>query len=211
MNKYTPLRFKLIYVFRINDEAHHGCLKIGEATIEGDKHCDFKPNSRDLNQAAKTRINQYTQTAGICYELLHTELAFRPPCAISDHDVHNVLRRSGVSQKLFDKSHRQNEWFVCSLETARAAIDAALNGKTCINVQATDTCPEPIAFRDEQRQAIDDAVKRFKAGHTKFLWNAKMRFGKTLCALQVVKEMRFKRTIIFTHRPDVLDGWHEDF
>lgn len=43
------------------------------------------------------------------------------------------------------------------------------------------------------------------------LWNAKMRFGKTLSALQVAKEMGFKKTLIFTHRPVVSDGWYEDF
>lgn len=211
MSNYTSFKLKLIYVFRINDEAHKGCLKIGEATIEGDKHSDFKPNSKDLNAAARARINQYTQTAGISYDLLHTEIAFKDFKGIGDHDVHKVLRRSGVKQKFFDSAHKKNEWFICNLETAKAAIAAALNGESAINTLITVDLPDPIAFRDEQRQAINDAVKRFRAGHSKFLWNAKMRFGKTLCALQVVKEMQFKRVIIFTHRPDVLDGWHEDF
>lgn len=211
MSNYTSFKLKLIYVFRINDEAHKGCLKIGEATIEGDKHSDFKPNSKDLNAAARARINQYTQTAGISYDLLHTEIAFKDFKGIGDHDVHKVLRRSGVKQKFFDTTHKKNEWFICNLETAKAAIAAALNGESAINTLLTEDLPDPISFRDEQRQAINDAVKRFRAGHSKFLWNAKMRFGKTLCALQVVKEMQFKRVIIFTHRPDVLDGWHEDF
>jgi len=211
MSNYSSFKLKLIYVFRINDPAHKGCLKIGEATIEGDKHSDFKPNSKDLNAAAKARINQYTQTAGITYDLLHTEVAFNPLHPIGDHDVHKVLRRSGIKQKYFDENHKKNEWFICNLETAKAAITAALNGESAINAIETVDVPDPIAFRTEQLQAIGDAVRRFKTGHNKFLWNAKMRFGKTLCALQVVKNMQFKRVIIFTHRPDVLDGWHEDF
>ena len=211
MNKYNSFKLKLIYVFRINDDAHKGCLKIGEATIEGDKHSDFKPNSKDLNSAARARIKQYTQTAGIQYELLHTQLAIKDFNAIGDHDVHKVLRRSGVKQKFFDPSHHRNEWFLCNLETARAAINAALEGKSAIDTTHTADAPDPVAFREEQDQAIKDAVKRFKTGHKKFLWNAKMRFGKTLCALQVIKKMEFKRVIIFTHRPDVLDGWHEDY
>ena len=209
--KYSSFRFKLIYVFRINDEAHNGCLKIGEATIEGDKHTDFAPNSKALNAAARERIKQYTHTAGIHYELLHTEIAVRGTRLISDHDVHKVLRRSGVKQKIFDKAHKRNEWFVCSLETARAAIAAALDNHSAINANVSDEAPDPIAFRDEQREAINAAVKHYRAGNTKYLWNAKMRFGKTLCALQVIKEMQFKRVIIFTHRPDVLDGWRTDF
>lgn len=43
------------------------------------------------------------------------------------------------------------------------------------------------------------------------LWNAKMRFGKTLSALQEVKDMDFSRTLILTHRPVVDSGWFEDF
>ena len=211
MSHYSSFKLKLIYVFRINDAAHEGCLKIGEATIEGDKHSDFKPNSKDLNTAARNRIRQYTQTAGIQYELLHTQLAFKDFHAIGDHDVHKVLRRSGVQQKYFEASCKRNEWFICNLETARTAIEAALDGKSAIDVTHTADAPDPIAFRDEQQQAIKDAVKRYRNGHKKFLWNAKMRFGKTLCALQVIKEMQFKRVIIFTHRPDVLDGWHKDY
>lgn len=111
MSKYSSFKLKLIYVFRINDQAHKGCLKIGEATIEGDKHSDFKPNSKDLNAAARARINQYTQTAGITYDLLHTEVAFNSLHPIGDHDVHNVLRRSGIKQKYFDTTHKKNEWF----------------------------------------------------------------------------------------------------
>ena len=61
-----------------------------------------------------------------------------------------------------------------------------------------------------QKSAIKKTISRFKDG-TSMLWNAKMRFGKTLCALEVVKQMKFSKTIIATHRPVVDDGWFEDF
>ncbi|MBP5687314.1 MAG: Eco57I restriction-modification methylase domain-containing protein [Muribaculaceae bacterium] len=209
--KYSSFKFKLIYVFRINDEEHKGCLKIGEATIESDKHGDLTPNSHSLNQAAKQRINQYTNTAGITYELLHTQLAMKGYKMIGDHDVHKVLTRSGIKHKFFNTSNKSNEWFKCNLETAKASIEAALDGKSALdNVLETVEIPDPIIFRPEQREAIDKAVKHFRT-HKKYLWNAKMRFGKTLCALQVIKECGFKRTLIFTHRPDVIDGWSTDF
>ena len=70
----SSLKLKLIYVFRINDAAHHGCLKIGEATCEDENVFGLSPNSKALNEAARKRINQYTQTAGIAYDLLYTEL-----------------------------------------------------------------------------------------------------------------------------------------
>ena len=77
-----------------------------------------------------------------------------------------------------------------------------------------------IELRDEQEQAVGDAIRYFKR-HKKsarFLWNAKMRFGKTICALELAKRMslldgddRVRRTIIVTHRPVVNDSWKEDF
>jgi len=70
--------YKLIYVFRINDKAHEGLLKVGDATLKTDESIDkLSPNCRLLNQAAKERINSYTNTAGVTYDLLHTELAVR--------------------------------------------------------------------------------------------------------------------------------------
>lgn len=68
----------------------------------------------------------------------------------------------------------------------------------------------PIIFRPEQEKAIESTIKTFKTGN-KMLWNAKMRFGKTLCALEVIKRMKFEKSIIITHRPVVDEGWYEDF
>ena len=77
---------------------------------------------------------------------------------------------------------------------------------------------DKIVLRAEQNEAIELAEKAFaeknfstKKTYLKFLWNAKMRFGKTLCALQLAKKMGFKRTLIVTHRPVVDQGWEEDF
>jgi hypothetical protein len=68
----------------------------------------------------------------------------------------------------------------------------------------------PVVFRPEQREAIEKTIKQFKKGN-EMLWFAKMRFGKTLSALQVVKENKFSRTLILTHRPVVDISWFEDF
>ena len=77
-----------------------------------------------------------------------------------------------------------------------------------------------IELRDEQEQAVGEAMKYFKRHkkHARFLWNAKMRFGKTICALELAKRMgalqgddKVSRTIIVTHRPVVNDSWKEDF
>lgn len=76
---FEGLKPKLIYVFRINDGAHKGCLKIGETTMDVDPDeidvTTILPDSKTLNKAARERISQYTATAGIAYELLYTESA----------------------------------------------------------------------------------------------------------------------------------------
>jgi len=213
--KFTSsLKLKLIYVFRINDDAHTGCLKIGEATSDNENIWVLEPNSKALNQAAKKRIDQYTQTAGIAYDLLYTEVAVYAERGImkafSDAEVHNVLIRSGIKRKTFDTKNKANEWFITDLETAKNAIAAVKAGRDSLNSSEISETKNPIIFRPEQKDAIEKTKKQFKKGN-EMLWFAKMRFGKTLSALQVVKENEFSRTLILTHRPVVDKGWFEDF
>ena len=220
MNSFeTTFEYKLIYVFRINDKAHEGLLKIGEATCHTDKNPDeLVPNCNVLNVAAKKRINQYTTTAGIVYELLHTELARHMVIkkgknrleAFSDHDVHKVLERTGIKRHYFDAQNKANEWFKVDLETAKKAINAVKEGRSSLLSSEVSEGKSPIIFRPEQADAIRKTIKQFKTGN-QMLWNAKMRFGKTLTALQVAKECEFKHVLILTHRPVVSDGWYDDF
>lgn len=213
--KFTSLlKLKLIYVFRINDAAHKGCLKVGEATCDSDNVFGLAPNSKALNDSAKKRINQYTQTAGIAYDLLYTELTIynskQGLCSFNDKEVHNVLERSGIKKKVFDTVNKANEWFVTDLETVKRAITAVKEGRESLTSAEISHDRSPIVFRPEQRDAIEKTKKQFRKGN-QMLWNAKMRFGKTLSALQAVKDMDFTRTLILTHRPVVDSGWFEDF
>ncbi len=214
MKNFSSLKSKLIYVFRINDENHKGCLKIGEATCEEGDVLELRPNSKQLNQAAKKRINQYTQTAGVAYELLYTELTIFMQngqlCSFNDKEVHSVLERSGIKKKVFDQVNKANEWFITDLETVKKAISAIKVGRSSLFAHEITHNQSPIVFRPEQRLAIERTKKQFRKGD-RMLWNAKMRFGKTLSALQVVKDMEFQRTLILTHRPVVNEGWFEDF
>ncbi len=214
MEYFSNLKAKLIYVFCIPDAAHSDCLKIGEATFE-DGNITLPPNSSALNKAAKARIDQYTKTAGITYELLHTEIAIfvrdGKIAAVNDKEVHEVLLRSGIKRKVFDKVNGANEWFCCDLETAKRAIAAVKEGRKALKGSEVTVGQSSIHFRPEQREAIDKTLKQFKKSN-QMLWNAKMRFGKTLSALQVVKERGdFRRVLILTHRPVVDAGWFEDF
>lgn len=209
----SALKPKLIYVFRINDAAHSGCLKIGEATLpDGSNVFELAPNSHILNKAAKDRIDQYTKTAGIEYELLYTEVTLYfsggTVKSFNDKAVHEVLLRSGIKRR--EAANWGSEWFETDLPTAINAIKAVKVGRKSLLATEISEGQNPIIFRPEQRDAIEKTKKQFKKGN-QMLWNAKMRFGKTLSALQVIKDLNFRRTLILTHRPVVDDGWYEDF
>lgn len=210
---------KLIYVYRINDAAHEGILKVGEASCKAApfEYFGAEPNSKILNDAARERIRHQTQTAGVNYELLYTEITAyeKGPNVVifQDHEVRKVLERSGIRHKYFDQEHKANEWFYTDLETVKKAITAVKEGRTSLTASEISMGKNPIIFRKEQREAIDFAKRKFNKKHSshKVLWNAKMRFGKTLSALQLVKECDIRRTLILTHRPVVDKGWFEDY
>ena len=204
----NPFEYKVIYIFSIDDRTHKGLLKIGETTLK----CVGVPNKADLERAARKRIKNYTNTAAIDYELLHTRLAVADDrSTFSDRDVHDVLKRSGYASHTFEK-HSAREWFKVDLQTALKAINAVVKGRENLTGIKIDHAVEKIIFRPEQLDAINMAVKHFKRRRAeRVLWNAKMRFGKTLCALEVVKRCAFDRTIIVTHQPVVNAGWFDDF
>lgn len=216
----ATFEYKLIYVFSINDDNHRNMLKVGEATIKGDKdYTKYFPNCSELNTAAHNRIKQYTNTAGITYKLEYTEIAvydeeqengtFKTKY-FTDHKVHKVLKRSGIENHYFDNKINANEWFLTNLETVKNAIKAVKNNQSSLtSSQISDEFSE-IIFRPEQEKAITETIKQFQVSN-RMLWNAKMRFGKTLSALEVIKRMQLEKSIIITHRPDVNDGWFKDF
>ena len=208
----SALRPRLIYVFAIADEAHADCLKIGETTLPDDiGSASTEPNSDALNRAARARIDQYTKTAGISYELLHTELA---KCErdgkiidFTDKDVHRVLEHSAIKRKALGKSR---EWYESDLQTVKKAIVAVKEGRHSLSSEEVSIGQTPIILRPEQHDAVKRTIKQL--GKSKrMLWNAKMRFGKTICALHVAKKLKALRTIIITHRPEVKDSWRDDF
>ncbi len=210
---------KLIYVFRINDEAHKGLLKIGDATIKSDLPNEkLTPSCSELNKAAKQRINSYTNTAGIDYELLYTELAIRTEKdknnnviiqSFRDKKVHELLENSGITKVKVNNTTGQ-EWYKIDLETAKNAIKAVKNNQISLTPGQISTNKNPIIFRPEQKDAITKTIKTLKTSD-RMLWNAKMRFGKTICALEVTKQLGFQKTLIISHRPVVDSGWHDDF
>lgn len=210
-------KYKLIYVFTMPYDTHKGLLKIGEATLTTDTKPEFlTPNCRELNQAAIARIKGYTATASVNFKLEHTELAVLRKdgytFTFKDKDVHKVLMNSGV-HKVQPNGATGEEWFETTLDVAANAIKAVKSGRLSLSASEKATSEKAAAkidFREEQEAAIEQTIKAFKK-ENEMLWYAKMRFGKTLTALEVVRRSQYRRVIIVTHRPVVSDGWSTDF
>ncbi|WP_249629714.1 Eco57I restriction-modification methylase domain-containing protein [Streptococcus uberis] len=214
---YTTAERKFIYIQTVNNEsglfnAYEGTQKIGEGTVSSDDiETDWSPNSNFLRKVAPKRINQYMKTSGLPYTLGWVELAYKKATKswFHDYDVHNVLKRSGIKQS----EHLEGtEWFKTDLETAKAAIKAVKEGKNYLNIAVEETLVDEqvITLRPEQEAAVEQTQKVFKK-KDRMLWNAKMRFGKTLSSLQLVKNEAFQKVLIMTHRPVVADSWFDDF
>ncbi len=213
--RYQAAERKFIYIQEADTSdgdlpRYEGKQKIGEGTIpEDDLEADWTANSGFLRQEAPKRIKQYMHTSGLAFNLGWVELAYvkANKTWFHDKDVHRVLLRSGV--KRADKLEG-TEWFECDLETAKKAIQAVKEGRSSIMAEIPTQKEPAIVLRPEQKAAVTQTKKVFKK-KDRMLWNAKMRFGKTLTALQLVKDEAFQKVLILTHRPVVKDSWAEDF
>ena len=214
----APCSYFLIYVYELPGSVDHaGLLKVGDTSFKSPKKpSELTVNCAELKDAAKKRIDQQTGTAGMKYVLHHAELAVRMTqdggvkmiTPFRDHDVHDVLEKSGYKHvKIADTKGR--EWYKADLETIKNAIAAVKEGRIALDSSELKK-PDPFKFREEQVKAIDDTLTRFKK-HNDMLWDAKMRFGKTPTALEVVRRGGFRKTIIITHRPVVGSSWEEDY
>ncbi len=118
-----------------------------------------------------------------------------------DHNVHRALVHHGVKKK--------QEWFETTLDIVKAAIVSVRNGATFDSDRTLD-----FGMRPEQESAVALTAGYFTAHvgdvSPKFLWNAKMRFGKTFTAYQLAREMGWTRVLILTYKPAVQLAWKED-
>lgn len=211
MSEYSfeeAYKTNIVYIYTLNELSHKDCVKVGKASTSKPN-----PSQDDIFKAAKERVEGQLKTAGLKYKSLYAEEAVRidadgVPHSFMDYEVHKVLERSGIKKMKLGSGAQ--EWFECSVETAKAAIKAVKENRQSLNASEIKDDFEPIIFRPEQQKAIEQTKTVF-AKENDMLWNAKMRFGKTVTSLQVVKDLGFHRTLIFTHRPVVVKGWHEDF
>lgn len=215
--RYKTAERKFIYVQTVDNKsglfpAYEGAQKVGEGTVSSDDvEADWTPNSDFLRAIAPKRIKQYMTTSGLPFELGWVELAYKKSTKswFHDHEVHEVLRRSGIGHP---KGLEGNEWFETDLETAKKAIKAVKDGRSFISDTQAEYKAEKIKIRlrPEQDAAVKQTQKTYKKKN-RMLWNAKMRFGKTLTSLKLIKQEGFQRVLIMTHRPVVNKSWFDDF
>jgi len=147
------------------------------------------------------------------YEILYTEPAFRKDgSTFRDSDVHRVLEKKGFYAARDKSTGKKTEFFRCTLNDVRAAINAVKEG-----TDNMENRTETFGMRPEQEQAVNITAKYFIAEKKaspnrspKFLWNCKMRFGKTFATYQLAKKMGMKKVLILTFKPAVEESWETD-
>jgi hypothetical protein len=179
-----------IYAYSIEDEHHVGLLKVGQTTKD-----------------VKTRIAQQLKTAKIKnYTVQIDESAERPDgSVITDHQVRQRLKAKGFA-------NAELEWMKCSVGDVLTAITELLNGQ-----ELSGTHHETFKMRPEQAAAVNKTHSYFHSmwkedmhAVPRFLWNAKMRFGKTFAAYQLAKKLGATKVLVVTFKPAVEDAWQHD-
>lgn len=210
-------KYRLIYCAVIDDDKHAGMIKIGDAEFIPTKPVHtYEANEDALQKAAEARIKAWSGTAAAGAKLIYCEALIRYNSVVQNYEtyrdssVHTVLQHSGFPKVDFDSENDSGkEWFTVDLETVKAAIKATKEHRDYLD---TSELPKKdiYSLREEQSRAVRETIARFEKKND-MLWHAKMRFGKTITALNLVKQKAFKRTIIITHRPVVEDSWGSDF
>jgi len=181
-----------IYAYKIpNVPNRAGLLKIGFTT-------------RD----AIERIKEQLQTSGLPYEIVLIEPAMRNDgSSFTDHDIHRFLRKKGFKNP-------DGEWFKCTVGDIKAAILTIKTG-----VLNEENRSLNFKMRPEQEGAVNKTVRYFnsfkqepenKDKTPRFLWNAKMRFGKTFASYQLAKDQEWRKILVLTFKPAVQSAWEED-
>ena len=183
----------MIYAYEIPGNEYRGLLKIGytEKSVEERVAQQFPTKRPD---------------GTIPYRIVFQDSAMRNDgSCFTDHDVHRMLRKKQITGV-------GGEWFRCTVEDLKAAIIAVKNRS---NNEENRT--QSFSMRPEQAQAVEKTIhyyqsakKDFPDRAPKFLWNAKMRFGKTFASYQLAKRMGFKRILVLTFKPAVEAAWEED-
>ena len=184
-----PEAFPRIYAYSIQSSSHQGLLKIGQTT-------------RDARQ----RIAEQVKTAAIAFRIeLDEPAAHDDGSVITDHAVRAALKKKGFANP-------QLEWIRCSVADLKTVLTELRTGQK-LSTNRSETFPP----RREQSEAVEKTHAYFTSiwgeddkAVPRFLWNAKMRFGKTFTSYQLAKKLGAKRVLVVTFKPAVEDAWQTD-
>ena len=178
-------------VYAYSDTRFPGALKVGYTT-------------RTMDERMKEHYPTLTPTISYRVEFVESAM-YEDGSSFNDHDLHRYMKRHGFERL-------EGEWFRCTVNDVRAAWIAVKN-RTENDEQRT----RDFGMRPEQADAVSKTIAYFKSVDQeassripKFLWNAKMRFGKTFAAYELAKKMGFQRILVLTFKPAVESAWRED-
>lgn len=188
-----PALKPMIYAYEDTNSQYRGLLKVGYTSVD-----------------VATRVAQQYPTlrpGASPYRIVVSESAMRQDgSSFLDYEVHQYLRRRGFANPA-------GEWFRCSAQDVKAAIIAVTTRQ-----ENEESRTATFSMRPEQEAAVEKTAAYFKNYPIEsngkiphFLWNCKMRFGKTFAAYQLAKKMGWRRILILTFKPAVQNAWEEDF
>ena len=188
-----PAAHPMIYAYREINPQYAGLLKVGYT-------------EKDVERRVAQQYPTKRPDGLLPYEIVLAESAMRNDgTCFTDHDVHRLLRKKKAAGA-------GGEWFRCTVEELRAAIAAVKTGSA-----NAENRTQTFALRPEQKEAVDKTLAYFAAAKKdfpertpKFLWNAKMRFGKTFAAYHLAKRMGCTKVLVLTFKPAVEAAWEED-
>ena len=183
----------MIYAYRDLNPDYDGLLKVGYT-------------EKDVDRRVAQQYPTKRPGGKLPYEILYRSSAMREDgSCFTDHDVHRMLRRRKITGV-------GGEWFRCTVDELEAAV-LAVKTDTLNEENRTRT----FAMRPEQEEAVNKTIAYFRSAKLdtpdrapKFLWNAKMRFGKTFAAYELAKRMGLKKVLVLTFKPAVEAAWEED-
>ena len=194
-----PLTRPMIYAYEEDNPKYAGMLKVGFASTGVEKRVAeqfpvLKPGDKKP------------------YRIVFAESAMYPDGgSFTDKRIHEKLVAMGYEQQYHQG--KKTEWFKCSVSAVRAAWIAVCNRVDNVEQRTLD-----FKMRPEQSAAVEKTVRYYESAAMekrirrtpKFLWNAKMRFGKTFATYQLAKRLGAKRVLVLTFKPAVQSAWRED-
>ncbi len=157
---------------------------------------------------AEIRVGEQGHELHLDKEIVLVRSAMRSDgSSFTDSTVHAILRRSHIPNPV-------GEWFLTDPQTIEKAIEAAREGKDNLIERICD-----FRMRPEQKAAVEKTASYFtsfkkdpanKGLTPHFLWNAKMRFGKTFTSYQLALRMGWKKLLVLTFKPAAKTAWEED-